>query len=71
MKRSNEFRRAASECLVLARRTTDASTRLNLLTMAKKFLDLADENFESTPFVGLVQDFNDGQMRRSGGPAWT
>ena len=36
MKRSDEFRKAATECLALAQKTTDAGTRLSLLTMAEK-----------------------------------
>jgi hypothetical protein len=40
--RSDEFRKAAAECLQLARATSDPSTRVSLLAMAQKWLDLAN-----------------------------
>ena len=40
--RSRELRRLASECLTLARQTSDPRVRTSLLEMAQKRLDLAE-----------------------------
>jgi hypothetical protein len=40
--RSDEFRKAAQDCLQLARATSDPGTRAALLLMAQKWFDLAD-----------------------------
>jgi hypothetical protein len=39
---SDEFRRAASQCLQLARLASDPSIRTSLLLMAQKWSDLAN-----------------------------
>jgi hypothetical protein len=41
MNRADELRKTATECLSLAQKTTDAGTRLSLLTMAEKLFELA------------------------------
>ena len=61
--RSDEYRKAASDCLALARGTIDAGTRASLLLMAQKWLDMAN----GTPSAGtsldaVLRDFNDRQM---------
>jgi hypothetical protein len=58
--RSNEFRQAAAECIALARTTTDPATRATLLTMAQRWLTVA--NGSATNFDAIVRDFNDRQM---------
>ena len=40
--RSRELRRLASECLTLARQTSDLGVRASLLEMAQKRIDLAE-----------------------------
>ena len=47
--RSDEFRKAAAECLARARNTVDPVTRANLLTLAQKWFKLAN---------GPATDFN-------------
>lgn len=61
--RSDEFRNAASDCLQLARLTSDPSTRASLLLMAQKWFDLANGPRSQAGFDAAVQVFNDGQMR--------
>lgn len=58
--RSDEFRKAAADCVALARTTIDPVTRTSLLTMAQKWYDLA--NGPATNFDAIVRDFNDRQM---------
>jgi hypothetical protein len=60
--RSDEFRKAAADCVALARTTTDAMTRTSLLIMAQKWYDLA--NGPATDFNAIVQEFNDQQMSK-------
>jgi hypothetical protein len=62
MKRSDEFRKAATECLALAQKTTDAGTRLSLLTMAEKLFELANAPSLERHFEAAVRDFNHRQM---------
>jgi hypothetical protein len=64
MDRSNAFRKAAAECLKLARATSDPSTRTSLLTMAQRWSELASSPCFHKTFDALVQDFNDRQMSR-------
>jgi hypothetical protein len=60
--RSYEFRKAANECLELARNTTDATTRVSLLTMAQKWFDLANGPARGDRLNTILRDFNDDQM---------
>jgi hypothetical protein len=62
MDRSDEFRKAAADCVALARTTSDPMTRASLLTMAQKWYDLA--NGSPTNFEAIVREFNDEQMSR-------
>jgi hypothetical protein len=62
MDRSDEFRKAAADCVALARTTSDPMTRANLLTMAQKWYDLA--NGSPTNFEAILREFNDEQMSR-------
>jgi hypothetical protein len=58
--RSDEYRNAAAECIAMARNSTDPDTRLQLLTMAQKWLDLA--NGPQLDFDAILKAFNDRQM---------
>jgi hypothetical protein len=60
--RSDEFRAAASECLRLARTTSDESIRASLLDMAQKWFDLANGSPRQSVFDAAVRTFNEGQM---------
>jgi hypothetical protein len=60
--RSDEFRKAAQECLQIAGRTTDASARVALLTMAQKWFDLANGSVRDDRFDAALRHFNDQQM---------
>jgi hypothetical protein len=64
--RSDEFRKAAADCLAIARSTTDSATRAILLTMAQRWYDLA--NGPATDFDAIVREFNDRQMSDTAGP---
>jgi hypothetical protein len=61
--RSDEFRKAAADCLQLARATSDPSTRVALLAMAQKWFDLANGPRSQGNFDAAVRTFNDEQMR--------
>ena len=65
--RSDEFRKAASDCLAIARSTTDSAARAILLTMAQRWYDLA--NGPATDFNAIVREFNDLQMSDTPKPA--
>jgi hypothetical protein len=60
--RSDEFRQAVNECLELARNTTDATTRVSLLTMAQRWFDLANGSSGDGRLNIILRDFNDAQM---------
>ena len=62
MDRFYEFRKAAADCVALARTTNDPTTRTSLLIMAQKWYDLA--NGPATDFNAIVQEFNDQQMSK-------
>jgi hypothetical protein len=62
MNRSEEFRSAAAECLILIHTTTDASSRARLLTMAQKWFAWADGQCGSERLEGVLREFNDQQM---------
>jgi hypothetical protein len=52
----------ATDCLALARSTTDARTRTALITMAQDLYELATG--PSISFEGIVRQFNDEQMSK-------
>lgn len=58
--RSDEFRRAAANCVAVARTTDDPATRVSLLIMAQRWYDLA--NGPAINFDAMVREFNDRQM---------
>lgn len=60
--RSDEFRRAAFECLRLARTTFDENTRASLLIMAQKWFDLANGPPSQGVLDAAVRAFNDWQL---------
>jgi len=57
---SDQFRKAAADCVRLARRTTDLRTRASLLVMAQRWYDMA--NGPSTNFDAVQRAFNEAQM---------
>jgi len=61
--RSDEFRKAAASCLELARATSDANTRIALLALAQKWLDLSNGSRSQAGFSAALRVFNEGQMR--------
>jgi hypothetical protein len=62
MDRSDEFRKAAADCVALARTTIDPMTRASLLIMAQKWYDMA--NGRATNFNAIVREFNDQRMSK-------
>jgi hypothetical protein len=58
-------RKAASECIELARATADPETKEILLIRAQEWLKLAYSDHESR-FNHLLTEFNTGQMLGSG-----
>jgi hypothetical protein len=60
--RSDEFRRAAQDCLQLARATSDPGTRAALLLMAQKWFDLADGSPGQGRLDAAIGEFNARQM---------
>jgi hypothetical protein len=61
--RPDEFRKAAADCLKLARATSDANTRISLLAMAQKWFDLSKGSRSQAGFDAALRVFNEGQMR--------
>jgi hypothetical protein len=64
MQDQNSYRQAAAECLEIAGTTTDPEARIRLVVLASKFLDLASKPGEYDPLRVLIDEFNDGQMRK-------
>jgi len=63
MDRADEFRQAAVECVALAKATIDPGTRVSLLMMAQKWLDIANDALAADKKLEVIlQDFNDQQM---------
>ena len=60
---SEQLQRAA-ECLALAQKTDDAGTRMTLLTMAQRWLDLANGALPHLHLNAVMQDINDREMSR-------
>ena len=63
MDRPDDLRKVATECLALARTASDERTRISLLTMAQKLVELANAPAAQT-FNTILQDFNDQQMSK-------
>jgi len=61
--RFDEFRKAAADCLKLARATSDANTRVSLLAMAQKWFDLSEGSRSQAGLDAALRVFNEGQMR--------
>jgi hypothetical protein len=54
----------ARECLALAQKTVDPSTRVNLLTMAQRWFTRANGSPSEGTLNSALRDFNDSQMSR-------
>ena len=63
LKHRDEYRQWAAECLRLAQTETDQAARVRFLSMAQRWLDLAEGQDESDEFDRLLEEFNDRQMR--------
>ena len=59
--RSRDYREYATKCLALARRTQDPRVRAELVLMAKKWIELADEPL-GCEFDAVLAGFNEHQM---------
>jgi hypothetical protein len=62
--RADEFRRAAAQCLALARKTRDPATRAILLFLAQKWREHADDPAGEIRFDAILKEFNDQQMSK-------
>ena len=60
----NEKYLAAAECLDLARAAQDEQKRVILLTLAQKWLELADPHSEESTFLSALEAFNNWQMKK-------
>jgi hypothetical protein len=60
--RSDEFRKAAANCVALARTTSDPIARSNLLTMAQRWYEMAT-GFPAE-VNAVVRDSNDQQISK-------
>jgi hypothetical protein len=60
--RSDQLRKAAAECITIAKTTSDAGTRVALITLAQRLCEQARS--QSVDFAAIVQDFNERQMVR-------
>jgi hypothetical protein len=60
--RSDRFRRAALECLQLARRASNEHARTSLLMMAQRWFDLANGPTTQDGLDFAVREFNERQM---------
>ena len=61
--RFDEFRKAAADCLQLARATSDPITRASLIRMAQTWFNLANEPRSQNDLDAAVRVFNEGQMQ--------
>jgi hypothetical protein len=57
-----QLRRAAADCLDIARTTTDQNARTRLLSLAQKFMELAIGTPSDQVLAKLLDEFNDAQM---------
>ena len=66
--RAEEFRKAAAECVELARNTSDASTRAMLLSMAQRWCERANDSGGDIRFDSILREFNDEADEQALGP---
>jgi hypothetical protein len=59
-----QLRQASAECLDIARTTTDQNARARLLSLAERFMKLASGTPSDEVLGQLLDEFNDGQMRK-------
>jgi hypothetical protein len=59
MRRSEDYRRFAEECLVLAGATEDERTRAVFLQMAQVWFRLAEENLENQIWFRFAEESKD------------
>ena len=62
--RADEFRKAAAQCLALAGKARDPSTRAMLLLLAQKWHEHADNPAADIRFDAILKEFNDQQMSK-------
>jgi hypothetical protein len=62
MSDQDTYRQAAAECLAIAKSTTEQDTRMRLVVLASKFLDLAQAQGDDQALRVLMDEFNDAQM---------
>ena len=60
--REDRFRQHAADCLLLARETKDAARRQALVTMAKRWVELAEGGQQD--LNTLLVEFNEQQITR-------
>jgi hypothetical protein len=63
------YREAATGCLDLARAASDQGTRLGLLSMAQRWLEMANSRLGRDSFRPLLRDFDDQQLFEAEHPA--
>ena len=61
--RSDQFRKAAVDCLKLARHTSDPRNSATLLLMAQIWFDRADRLLPQASLDAAVGVFNEGQLK--------
>jgi hypothetical protein len=61
---NERYLQAAAECLELARTTQDERTRVRLVLLAQKWLELATHPFGRTSIFTLLEAYNDWQMMK-------
>jgi hypothetical protein len=61
--RLDEFRRAAADCLALARTTTDPATRVSLVILAQQWIDMAaSAPVADNLLLNALAEFNKHQL---------
>jgi hypothetical protein len=60
--RLDRFRAAAAECVEAAGKSTDVNAAATLLSMAQRWLELADEQLGRSELKALEGEFNRKQM---------
>jgi hypothetical protein len=56
---SRRYRQAAARCLRLARKTTDQQTHVELVDLAQKWIQFANDEFELRRIVSVAQKLVD------------
>ena len=60
---NDDLRRAAADCLDIARTSVDPDARTRLLALAQKFMELSEGGLASHVVLSrLLDEFNDAQM---------